>query len=199
MHCAQLTLQNGRSRLGRGRFVSIKIFRSQIRKYVLRTVEIRMELICRKTALWRDLHFHFEKRLTRRDCRGTRCGCRYFCSSHLGDTPSIMRARSSCHSLRLAFLFYLSFPPLSASCSFCPFFCIFRAIFYRDKLFLLMRHLRMLFFLSWRARHAIVLSDRYRQTIVACLNSMIFVSFYFVTNLYHYVYVNLKYFHQICS
>lgn len=161
-----------------------------------------MELICRKAALWRDLHFHLEKRLTRRDCRGTRCGCRCLHSSHLGDTPSIMRARSSCHSLRGRFSF-ISLSLHSALRFFCPPFCIFRAIFYRDNFsFWSNAPFKNVFFylrerdapLSWTI-------DIFRQFIIVAYlsNSMIFIFFYFDKNLYYYVYVTLKYPSYICN
>lgn len=134
---------------------------------------------------------HFEKRLTRRDYRGTRCGRRCFRSSHLGDTPSIMRARSSCHSLRR--FSFISFSHHSALCSFCPPFCIFRTIFYRDNLFLLMRHLRMFSFIFESATHHClkrsISSDNYH--VFAEFGD--FYSFSFRRKFFIRTYVSLEY------
>lgn len=67
MHCAQLTLQDGRPQLGRGRGFRVRLRLSpprEIRKYILRkSFEIGTDLICRKKAPRRDLHLHLEMTL----------------------------------------------------------------------------------------------------------------------------------------
>lgn len=109
MHCAQLTLQDGRSQLGRGRASCQLKFLPGSWNTSRGFSEIRTDLIREKEALRRGSHFHFEKHLTLLSRHAT-------CTPLLPQQPSLW---SSLHHARAVLvsqpplpLFYLSFSPL---------------------------------------------------------------------------------------